>query len=65
MTDQNTDSEFLRHLGRIADALEKYSPTDPTAADIEPAEAYVWNHASRRLTAINKVNRVDLRLLCG
>ncbi|MGB1357082.1 MAG: ATP-binding protein, partial [Candidatus Puniceispirillaceae bacterium] len=28
-------------------------------------EAYVWNHASRRLTAVNKVNRVDLRLLCG
>ena len=65
MTDTDTDSEFLRHLARIADALEKYSPTDPTAEDVEPAEAYVWNHASRRLAAVRKVNRVDLRLLCG
>ena len=65
MTDPDTDSEFLRHLSRIADALEKHSPTDPTARDVEPAEAYVWNHASRRLAAVSKVNRVDLRLLCG
>ena len=65
MTDSATDSEFLRHLSRIADALEKYSPTEPTAADVEPAEAYVWNHASRRLSAVARVNRVDLRLLCG
>jgi len=65
MTDSDTDSEFLRHLSRIADALEKYSPTDPTVADMEPAGAYVWNHASRRLAAVARVNRVDLRLLCG
>lgn len=65
MTDPDTDSEFLRHLSRIADALEKYSPSDPTAADVEPAEAYVWNRASRRLVAVARVNRVDLRLLCG
>ena len=65
MTVSDTDSEFLRHLSRIADALEKYSPTDPTVADMEPAGAYVWNHASRRLAAVTRVNRVDLRLLCG
>jgi len=65
MTVSDTDSEFLRHLSRIADALEKYSPTDPTVADMEPAGAYVWNHASRRLVAVARVNRVDLRLLCG
>jgi hypothetical protein len=65
MTVSDTDSEFLRHLSRIADALEKYSPTDPTVADMEPAGAYVWNHASRRLAAVARVNRVDLRLLCG
>ena len=65
MTDSAIDSEFLRHLSRIADALEKHSPTDPTIADVEPAEAYVWNHTSRRLAAVTRVNRVDLRLLCG
>ena len=65
MTHSDTDSEFLRQLSRIADALEKHSPTDPTDADIVPAEAYVWNRASRRLVAVPKVNRVDLRLLRG
>jgi predicted AAA+ superfamily ATPase len=65
MTDTNTDTTFLRHLERIADALEKHSPTDPSPQDIEPAAAYVWNRARRRLTPVRKVNRVDLRLLCG
>lgn len=65
MTNPDTDSEFLHHLARIADALEKHNPTDPTSADIAPADAYVWNHATRRLAAVKTVNRVDLRLLCG
>jgi len=65
MTDTETDSQFLRHLARIADALEKHSPTDPSPDEIEPATAYVWNRARRRLNPVKKVNRVDLRLLCG
>ena len=65
MINSDTDSKFLEHLERIANALEKHSPTDPTPEDLEPASAYVWNRARRRLTPVNKVNRVDLRLLCG
>lgn len=65
MSDTDTDKTFLQHLARIADALEKHSPTDPSPEDVEPAAAYVWNRARRRLTAVKKVNRVDLRLLCG
>ena len=65
MTNSDNDSKFLEHLERIANALEKHSPTDPTPADLEPASAYVWNRARRRLTPVTKVNRVDLRLLCG
>ena len=65
MTNSDTDSKFLEHLERIANALEKHSPTDPTPKDLEPASAYVWNRARRRLTPVTKVNRVDLRLLCG
>ena len=65
MTDTDTDTTFLQHLARIADALEKHSPTDPSPGDIEPAAAYVWNRSKRRLTPVRKVNRVDLRLLCG
>ena len=65
MTDTDIDKTFLQHLARIADALEKHSPTDPSPEDIEPASAYVWNRARRRLVPVKKVNRVDLRLLCG
>ena len=65
MTKPDTDNEFLRHLERIANALEKFSPTDPTPEDMEPGSAYVWNRATRRLNAVRKINRIDLRLLCG
>ena len=65
MTDTDTDKSFLQHIARIADALEKHSPTDPSPEDIEPATAYVWNRSRRRLTPVRTVNRVDLRLLCG
>ena len=65
MTQPDTDNEFLRHLERIANALEKFSPTDPKAEDMEPGSAYVWNRATRRLNVVHKINRIDLRLLCG
>ena len=65
MTQPDADNEFLRHLERIANALEKFSPTDPKAEDMEPGSAYVWNRATRRLNVIRKINRIDLRLLCG
>ena len=65
MTKPDTDNEFLRHLERIANALEKFSPTDPTPEDMEPGSAYVWNRATRRLNAVQRINRIDLRLLCG
>ena len=65
MTNTDSDTEFLLHLARIADALEKFSPTDPVPADLPDADAYVWNHARRRMMPVAKVNRIDLRLLCG
>ena len=65
MTQPDADNEFLRHLERIASALEKFSPTDPKAEDMEPGSAYVWNRATRRLNVVHKINRIDLRLLCG
>ena len=65
MTQPNTDNKFLHHLERIANALEKFSPTDPKAEDMEPGSAYVWNRGTRRLNVVHKINRIDLRLLCG
>ena len=74
MSENDPDKMFWTQLRRIADALEKLSPTDPRPEDMLPADnansgdiadAYIWNRALRRLIPVEKVNRVDLRLLCG
>ena len=52
-------------LARIADALEARHPPDPDSANLPMADAYVWNKAKRRLSPVDSINRVELRLLCG
>jgi predicted AAA+ superfamily ATPase len=52
-------------LARIADALERLAPAAPAAPDFTTAEAFVWHPEGRRLTAIRRVNRVDMSLLKG
>ena len=56
-------------LTRIADALERISPPPASPPDFDAADAYVWHPgempAHDALTAVAKVNRVDLDLLQG
>jgi len=52
-------------LGRIAGALERLAPTPPVATDFAAAEAFVWHPEGRRLTAVRRVNRVEMSLLKG
>ena len=56
-------------LTRIADALERISPPPAPPPDFDEADAYVWHPgempAHDGLTAVAKVNRVDLDLLQG
>ena len=52
-------------LARIAGALERLAPTAPSATDFSAAEAFVWHPEGRRLTAVRRVNRVDMSLLKG
>src|SRR5262245_57468851 len=52
-------------LGRIAGALERLAPTTPAVPDFSVAEAFVWHPEERRLTAVRRVNRVDMSLLKG
>jgi predicted AAA+ superfamily ATPase len=52
-------------LARIAGALERLAPAAPAAPDFTTAEAFVWHPEGRRLTAIHRVNRVDMSLLKG
>ena len=58
----NGDADLL---GRIAGALERLAPAAPPASDFSLAEAFVWHPEGRRLTAVRRVNRVDMSLLKG
>ncbi len=52
-------------LIRIAEALERISPSPPAAPNFQKADAFVWNSSPAGLEPIAKVNRVDLDLLQG
>src|SRR6516165_2410941 len=52
-------------LARIAGALERLAPTASATTDFAAAEAFVWHPEGRRLTAVRRVNRVEMSLLKG
>src|SRR5579859_2312797 len=52
-------------LERIAGALERLAPAPLAAMDFATAEAFVWHPEGRRLTAVRRVNRVEMSLLKG
>lgn len=60
-----TDPEVLTELHRIADALERLSPRHMDHVDLWDADAFVWQANPEHLNPVNKVNRVDIELLCG
>jgi hypothetical protein len=62
-----SESETQLHttLLRIADALDRMAPPPPPDFELGAAEAFIWHPEDDRLEAIEKVNRVDIRLLQG
>ncbi len=52
-------------LTRIAEALERLSPSKPASAPMDSADAFIWSSEDDRLEAVVQVNRVDLELLKG
>lgn len=52
-------------LLRIAEALERISPAPQAAPDFGAADAFVWHVEPDRLVPVDRVNRVELRLLIG
>ncbi len=50
-------------LERIAQAMERLSPTPPAVETFENAEAYIWLGADSSFQAVHNVNRVPLKLL--
>jgi len=63
MNDSNTD--IITALSRIADALERLGPPVPPVPDMDAADAFVWNAENKTLLPVHKINRVDLELLQG
>ncbi len=59
------DPRLADLLERIATALERLAPPPLSAADLELADAFVFEAASGRLRPVPKVAAVPLELLCG
>lgn len=64
MTEINstTDRELLE---RIATALERLAPPEHVAADLSEADAFLWQAATRTLSPVPSVARVEIELLQG
>jgi uncharacterized protein len=60
-----TDPALLALLARIADALERQSPSGGPKVDISAANAFVWHAHPPHLQPVPKVNGVELPLLQG
>ncbi len=52
-------------LTRIAEALERLTPSPPAAPDLHAADAFVWQPEDSSLLPVRDVSRVDLNLLRG
>jgi uncharacterized protein len=52
-------------LQRIASALERLAPQPPKVPDFASADAFIWFPDARKLSAVPRVNRVDMSLLKG
>ena len=52
-------------LARIAGALDRLAPAVAAPTDFAVAEAFVWHPERRKLTAVRRVNRVEMSLLKG
>ena len=60
------EPELLTELRRIADALERLSPTpSPSRVDSWEADAFVWSAGREAPLPVEKVNRIDIGLLKG
>jgi len=60
-----TEHNIFPLLTRIANALERLAPNEPEANNLETGDAYVWHAENVWLEPIEKVNRIEIGLLCG
>ena len=60
-----SDSELAPLLERVAEALERLSPTGADDAALDAADGFVWHADGVRLEAVTEINRLELSLLKG
>lgn len=64
-TPSGSGSDIALSLARIADALDRLAPSLEVRADLDSADAFVWQAEGNRLMPVPKINRVPYRLLRG
>ena len=60
-----SDSELAPLLKRVAEALERLSPSGADDAALDAADGFVWHADGARLEAVPEINRLELSLLKG
>jgi len=60
-----TDAQTRALLERIADALDRLTPSRPAPAELDSADAFVWDAEADDLKPVPVVNHVPLELLRG
>ncbi|MGZ9116917.1 MAG: DUF815 domain-containing protein, partial [Methylocystis sp.] len=60
-----SQEDVAQLLARIAGALERLAPPQPSAPDFSAAEAFVWRAAGGAFHPVPRGNSVDLALLKG
>ena len=60
-----SDTALIPLLQRLVDAAERISPPCPANADLDRADAFVWQAETGVLQPVRQVNRVALPLLIG
>ncbi len=63
--DQDRLNALELKLTRIADALDRLAPKAAASADLDAADAFIWNARARALDPVPRVNRVEMVLLKG
>lgn len=62
---QDLMEQLVVELRRIAQTLERIAPPPAAAPDFSEATAFLWKAGARGFAPVQRINAVDLDLLCG
>jgi predicted AAA+ superfamily ATPase len=64
MTDKTLET-LAEKLDRLIEAVGRLAPAKPAATDLAAADCFVWSAEQGHLEPVQRVNRVDIRLIRG